>query len=120
MMEILFEPDNGESFSDELKRIGFFLGKFIYISDAYEDVFKDIKSGSFNPFKERCQSDDFDDHVRHLLIMMMGECTREFERLPIIEGTGILRNILYNGIFSRYEMIRNRRRKSAQENKEEE
>ena len=29
---------------DELKTLGFFLGKFIYIMDAYEDIDRDIKT----------------------------------------------------------------------------
>ena len=34
------------------EKIGFFLGKFIYLMDAYEDVEKDIGNNSYNPLKE--------------------------------------------------------------------
>ena len=30
--------------------------------------------------------------------MMMTECAREFEKLPILENVEILRNILYSGV----------------------
>ena len=33
----------------DLRTIGFYLGKFIYFLDAYDDLDKDEKSGSFNP-----------------------------------------------------------------------
>lgn len=41
--------------------------------------------------------------------MMAAECSREFEKLPIIEYISILRNILYSGIWSRYEKARKKR-----------
>lgn len=35
-------------FAEHLYRMGFFLGKFIYLMDAYEDVEKDRKKGQYN------------------------------------------------------------------------
>ena len=50
MAEIFaWEPDAWEL---SLRKIGFFLGKFIYLMDAYEDVEKDIGNNSYNPLKE--------------------------------------------------------------------
>ena len=37
--------------------------------------------------------------------MMMAECSRSFEVLPILENLDILRNILYSGIWSRFNAI---------------
>ena len=34
-----------------LRRMGFYLGKFIYILDAYDDLEKDIINGNYNPLK---------------------------------------------------------------------
>ncbi len=86
-----------------LRKIGFFLGKFIYLMDAYEDVTRDLQSGSYNPFREAYQNDpDFSENCRKLLTMMMAECSREFEKLPILLHTDILRNILYSGVWGRY------------------
>lgn len=36
---------------DTLRRMGFFLGKFIYLLDAYDDVEEDIKNKNYNPFQ---------------------------------------------------------------------
>jgi len=90
-----------------LRKIGFFLGKFIYLMDAYEDVAKDLKTGSYNPFKNAYRNDpDFSESCRKLLTMMMAECSREFEKLPILLHTDILRNILYSGVWCRYTRAR--------------
>lgn len=101
IMAILFVPKKDE-WSTSLERIGFFLGKFIYILDAYDDLSRDIKKNSYNPFKSVCNEPGFDDKIKSMLTMMMAECSKEFERLPIIENANILRNILYAGVWSAY------------------
>ncbi|MFR3389818.1 MAG: DUF5685 family protein [[Clostridium] scindens] len=75
MAEIFaWQPDEWEA---SLRKIGFFLGKFIYLMDAYEDVEKDIASGSYNPLKEAFANDsDFAGNCRGLLTLMMAECSR--------------------------------------------
>lgn len=90
---------------DDLYRIGFYLGKFIYYLDAYGDIERDLKNGSYNPFKEmysKCEPQDFEEQVLRLLLLMIGECTDAFERLPLVENVEILRNILYSGVWTRF------------------
>lgn len=95
-----------DEWEPSLRKIGFFLGKFIYLMDAYEDVEDDIRSGNYNPFKESFQNDkDFAEHCRQLLTLMMAECSREFEKLPILLHADILRNILYSGVWCRYTQV---------------
>ena len=103
----VFRHDEWEA---TLRKIGFFLGKFIYLMDAYEDVEKDIKTGNYNPLKQIFPNNpDFADNCRELLTMMMAECSREFERLPILLYADILRNILYSGVWCRYTMVTDKR-----------
>ena len=95
-----------------LRKIGFFLGKFIYLMDAYEDVEKDIENNSYNPLKEaflQKTPEQFATECRTLLTMMMAECSREFEQLPILLHADILRNILYSGVWCRYTMVTSKR-----------
>ena len=93
-----------------LHRMGFYLGKFIYLMDAYDDVEKDIKSGSYNPFRKAYLDDPaFADDCRSLLTLMMSECSREFEQLPILLHAEILRNVLYSGVWSRYTAVTSER-----------
>ena len=104
-----------DEWGENLRIMGFFLGKFIYLLDAYEDVEKDEKNGCYNPFSSRRKEEGFDDEVLTILRMMMAECSRAFEKLPILENTDILRNILYSGVWCRFESVR-ARRKEQQEN----
>ena len=92
-----------DEWSAALRRTGFYLGKFIYLLDAYDDLEKDEKSGSFNPllpFKGRM---DLDQYVRGILTMTISECTAAFETLPIVENIDILRNILYCGVWCKFD-----------------
>lgn len=94
---------------DELYHLGFYLGKFIYFIDAYEDIESDLKKGTFNPFKELYQTDDFENRSKEILELMISEATMAFERLPIIENASLIRNILYGGVWTRYEMVKQKR-----------
>ena len=98
-----YREDEWES---SLRKIGFFLGKFIYLMDAYEDVEHDIQSDNYNPFRDAYQNQpDFAENSRKLMTLMMAECSREFEKLPILLHIDILRNILYSGVWCRYYKI---------------
>ena len=101
-----------DEWTDSLRKIGFYLGKYIYIMDAYDDLEKDLKKGNYNPFAEKmCNTDSFDYLVKEILTIMAAECAKEFEKLPLLEHVDILRNILYSGIWTRYEMVRAKRSK---------
>lgn len=43
---------------DDLRQIGFYLGKFIYLMDALEDIGKDYKKGNYNLFSVLLTSGD--------------------------------------------------------------
>lgn len=105
-----FEEDE---WSSALRRIGFFLGKYIYILDACDDIEKDVKNGSYNPFREKWESapDDFDTYCSQLMTMMIAECCKAFELLPILQNVTVLRNILYSGVWVKYEIIHSKRTK---------
>lgn len=103
--------------SPQLRRMGFFLGKFIYLMDAYDDVEEDQKKGNYNPLLplwNKLSGEEFAAHCLQILTMMMAECCKAFETLPILENIAILRNILYSGVWSRYEAV-TARRKNAQD-----
>ena len=109
-----------DEWKDNLERLGFFLGKFIYLMDAYEDVEKDIGNNSYNPLKEaflQKTPEQFATECRTLLTMMMAECSREFEQLPILEDVEILRNILYDGVWNHYNKIQMKKREEKNDDK---
>ena len=100
--------------ADMLRLVGFYLGKYIYIMDAYEDVEKDVKKGKFNPLIPYKDMDNFDDYVFEILDLMMAECARNFEKLPLEQDVEILRNILYAGVWYKYMNIRNAKKKTEE------
>ena len=98
-----------------LRKIGFYIGKFVYIIDAYDDLSEDKKKGCFNPFVEKETEEDFDEWVRQLLLMIAAEFAREFEKLPIVDNVDILRNVIYSGVWTRYEEVKAKRQKKMAE-----
>lgn len=89
-----------DEWADSLRKMGFYLGKYIYLLDAYDDLKKDRKSGCYNPLLgEFEQNAAFHENCEQLLRMMSAACAAEFERLPILKYADILRNILYAGIW---------------------
>ncbi|MCD8130567.1 MAG: DUF5685 family protein [Lachnospiraceae bacterium] len=103
-----------DEWEETLRRLGYYLGKFIYLADAYEDIEIDIKKNNYNPLKERYQNPEFEDDVHTILTMMIAECCKAFEQLPIIEHVDILRNILYSGVWCRYQVAREKREKEKE------
>ena len=97
--------------------MGFYMGKFIYRMDAYEDIGKDIKNKCYNVFQLMPMEteQDFETFSRLLLTSMMAECAKSFERLPILLHAEICRNILYSGVWTKYEYLR--LKKQAKEEK---
>lgn len=86
-----------------LRQMGFYLGKFIYIMDAYDDVEKDLEQGNYNPLKKQSKEPDFDKKCREMMNYVLAECTYQFELLPCLEDAEILRNILYAGVWSKFD-----------------
>lgn len=107
----IFSPRQDE-WTQPLRTIGFYLGKFIYLMDAWEDIEKDEKAGNYNPLLSIYNKEDsqqFNETCLSYMNMVMAECATQFERLPLIEDAEILRNIIYSGIWTRYELVLSKR-----------
>ena len=106
LMGSLFLYKN-DHWSPILKRLGFYLGKFIYIMDAYMDLETDKKKHQYNPLiyiEAECETkESFEETCKNLLQLMIADCCREFEQLPLVQDVEILRNILYAGVWRQYE-----------------
>ena len=113
MAEIMLYQD--DEWKELLNQFGFFLGKFIYLMDAYEDIEDDLKNHNYNPLKNIYTKPEFEDMIHQILTMMMAECSKAFEQLPLIDDIDILRNVLYSGVWYRYEQVREKREKEKEE-----
>lgn len=100
----------------ELAALGDGLGRFIYLMDAYDDLPEDVRKNRYNPLKTLRARDDYEEFCRAALMMAVADAARAFEAMPIVRDADILRNILYSGIWTKYVMIRNKRKADHEEN----
>lgn len=101
MAEIMaYENDIWE---EKLRDIGFHMGRFIYLADAFDDIEKDRRKKCYNPFLSHNEHDpEFIEKTENLLRMMIAPAAAAFEYLPIIKNAEILRNILYAGVWTKF------------------
>ena len=111
MLGELFRWQRADFWAESLYRVGDGLGRFIYMMDAYDDLPGDARRNRYNPLAEYRAREDFEPMCRDALLMMVADCTQEFEQLPIVQDADILRNILYSGIWSRYVQIQKKKEK---------
>ena len=85
--------------SGSLRTFGYELGRFIYLMDATIDYKKDLRSKNYNPLYAMGKTPE---EMEPVLSMPLGNAMEVFEKLPIIQDAGILRNILYGGVWQQY------------------
>ena len=97
-----------------LRKMGFYMGKFIYLLDAYEDLKQDQKKGNYNPlaYVQMESKEEYETFCRSTLTCLMAECAKSFERMPILQHAEILRNILYSGVWTKYEYLKLKEKKT--------
>ncbi len=110
-----FEPLCGDEKTEQtLRWIGYHLGKWIYLLDAYDDLEKDIRDKSYNPLIYQYQYKDQDinefklqirDRVEFNLMYSLNQISKAFELLEIKINQGIIENIIYMGMRRKTENI---------------
>jgi hypothetical protein len=68
------------------------------LADAAVDFRRDRKKGRYNPLLAVSPQEDWP-RWEEYLILAMGSCTAEFERLPLVQDKKLLDNILYSGVW---------------------
>ena len=81
-----------------LRQMGLYLGRFIYLLDAALDYEKDAKKGKYNPYLAMGTGRDWP-RWEEYLVLTMGRCTENFEKLPLVQDKPLLDNILYSGVW---------------------
>lgn len=89
-----------------LERFGYLLGRYIYMSDALDDLEEDLHQNSYNPFLLRdgiaAPSPEALSHVREnakgSLYLTMGELSKAFSLLELHAFSPILDNIIHLGL----------------------
>ena len=92
-----------DRWADDLRTVGQGLGRWVYLLDAALDLPEDRKKGRYNPLSHWADEGRTLEDFRPMLTMLLGEATAAFERLPLVQDVELLRNILYSGVWQRYE-----------------
>ena len=105
---------NGETRA--LERLGYCMGRWIYLLDAAADLKQDIKKGRYNPFineaKEKQNINEFlKDRVLGSLNICIAEAEAAFELIDIMRFKNILGNIIYIGLEDSQNQILNKENK---------
>ncbi|MEL7654608.1 MAG: DUF5685 family protein, partial [Bacillota bacterium] len=110
------DEKNREELSPVFRRIGYHLGKWIYLIDAYDDIEENYKKKSFNPlilqfeFHPDTESiDQFKARIRERvemnLVLYLAEIAKSCGQLKIEKNQGLIENILYFGLMRKTEEI---------------
>ena len=106
-MGVIFSYKKDEN-EESLRNVGFNIGKYIYILDAFEDLDEDYKKGRFNPFKEYVNNkEELRNKVDRLLSISLGMLAASIDDLGLEFNRGIIENIVYSGVYLRYKHILN-------------
>jgi hypothetical protein len=95
--------------SKNLRSFGYDLGRFIYLMDATMDYEKDKKTGNYNPLNSM---DKKPIEMEVSLSMIIADAAKEFEKLPLVQDSHLLRNILYGGVWQQYYARKERKERS--------
>ena len=80
-----------------LNRIGYCLGRYIYLLDAFCDLEEDIKKGSYNVLKNK-PKEEIVPYIKTQIAFCINEACKAFELLEIKKYRPIIGNILYLGL----------------------
>ena len=77
------------------------MGRFIYLMDAFTDLKADIKKQKYNPLI--CYTKAEIDPMLHI---QMAQCVDLFQQLGIEKDRALCENILYSGVWTKSEIIK--------------
>ncbi len=104
-----------------LGTFGYFLGRWIYIMDAADDLEKDIKHDNFNPFRKNV-SDDIEQTMNYcndVLNMTVSQLVPAYDLLELNSYKEILDNVMYYGLsFQQKHCLFDKRKRKKCKNKE--
>ncbi|MCX7711869.1 MAG: DUF5685 family protein [Clostridia bacterium] len=116
MEEIIAFPDLCRQDKTEkiLKWIGYNMGKWLYILDAFDDLEKDIKGKTYNPLKLQFKYEnetitEFKNRIREKvefnLIYALSEIAKAYQLLTMNKNAGLVENIIFMGMLRKTEQV---------------
>ncbi|MCD7825852.1 MAG: DUF5685 family protein [Clostridiaceae bacterium] len=104
-----------DAFEETFRCMGHHLGRFIYLMDAYDDLEKDREKGCFNPLLAETERENFEGWIGEILLNEMAEAAAAYQKLPCLAYQDILGNILYAGVWNRYDAIQQQKKEALQQ-----
>lgn len=106
-----------EDFYDNLYNLGYNLGRWIYIIDAYDDLKEDMEKHKFNAINKAFNTENLSyedlitqqvNRIEFNLLMSANTTVEALNRLPINKNKDLLFNILQLGLMNKIEIIKSR------------
>ncbi|WP_346899769.1 DUF5685 family protein [Clostridium sp. UBA7503] len=106
-----------ENFYNELYDLGYNLGRWIYIIDAFDDLKEDMEKHKFNALNKAFNVENlpYEDliikqssRIEFNLIMSANSTSEALDKLPINKNKDLLFNILQLGLMNKIETIKSR------------
>ena len=128
ILETLFTP---EFITDENQRrvlswLGYNIGRWIYVIDAVNDMEKDYKKGSYNPFNSGFDGGDYTEYVKKLkedkkltLTFTLENAASAFELLDIKKNHTLIEGLIYDCLKYRQTQILEGQRSQMKGNENE-
>lgn len=113
MLQQVFEASAGEDGEPDspkvriLRQFGYFLGRWVYIIDAADDMEKDLKTASFNPFIIQCGLNDASSpeelekaksYANEVLNLTLSQLTAALNILDLDHFGEIIQNVVLKGL----------------------
>ena len=133
IMEVIFEEGaralypSSQNLHETFGRIGYHMGKWIYLIDAVDDIEENIESGAYNPLLYRFEyqgvtsgetPQQFRDRIRDKLEFnlyhYLAVLSEQTESLDIKKNRGIIDNVIYFGMNRKTEEIINQKKNEGE------
>ncbi len=108
----------------DIYRFGYAVGKWVYLTDALDDIEKDIKSGSYNVFvnKYGLRDGDTSKDIKSAVTPTMNMCgavfSESYEKIADKTMTPIMENIVFDGMYITLDNILNKEKSKGRKDNE--
>lgn len=109
LLEAVFVPDfiEDDGTRKVLSWMGYNIGRWIYIADAYEDIQKDKKKNRYNPLLY-INNENLKKDINDSMTYTLASIANAYDLLDIKRNDTLIRNILYAGLPLKQESIFNK------------